>query len=53
MKVIFNGFMAVILVLLFEIAIVLMLWVLRVAIDWWLDIDYVEKLYEFIKRKKI
>lgn len=53
MKVIFNGFMAVILVLLFEIAIVLMLWVLRVAIDWWLDIDYVEKINEWLKNKKL
>lgn len=25
------------------------LWVLRVAVDWWLDIDYVKKIKEFIE----
>lgn len=24
------------------------LWLLRVAIDWWLDLDYVKKIKEFI-----
>lgn len=24
------------------------LWVLRVALDWWLDIDYVKKIKEWI-----
>ena len=28
------------------------LWVLRVMIDWWLDIDYVKKAEEWIKRKE-
>ena len=27
------------------------LWVLRVAIDWWLDVDYVEKAKEWIYGK--
>lgn len=27
------------------------LWVLRVAICWWLDIDYVEKLRNFFQGK--
>lgn len=26
------------------------LWLLRVAIDWWLDIDYVKKIKEFTGR---
>lgn len=26
------------------------LWVLRVVIDWWLDIDYVEKIKEWLKK---
>lgn len=47
---IFNGFMAVIICLVFEIVIVGLLWVLRIAIDWWLDIDYVEKIKKWIKK---
>jgi hypothetical protein len=26
------------------------LWLLRVALDWWLDIDYVKKIEDWIRR---
>ena len=28
------------------------LWVLRVAVDWWLDIDYVKKIKEWISNEQ-
>ena len=32
------------------VAIVGGLWILRMVIDWWLDIDYVEKIKEWIDK---
>jgi len=42
---------ALILLTIFQILLVGCLWVLRVVIDWWLDIDYVEKLKQFIRKR--
>lgn len=39
-------------ILIIEIVIIGLFWVLRVAIDWWLDIDYVVKIKEWIKKNE-
>ena len=43
--------LSVIWVLVIQIVIIGELWVLRVAIDWWLDIDYVKRIEEWIRKK--
>lgn len=40
----------VILLTIMQIVEVGCLWLLRVVIDWWLDIDYVKKLKEWIEK---
>lgn len=44
--------LSVIWVLVIQIFIIGELWVLRVAIDWWLDIDYVKRIEEWIRKKR-
>lgn len=45
-----NGILSVLLLTVFEIVTIGSLWVLRVAIDWWLDVDYVTVLKRWIKK---
>lgn len=48
----FDTLMVLILFTAIEIALVGSLWVLRVVIDWWLDVDYVEVLKKWAKSSK-
>lgn len=43
--------LSVVWMLIIQIVIIGELWVLRVAIEWWLDIDYVRKIEEWLKKK--
>lgn len=43
--------LSVVWLLIIQIFIIGELWVLRVAIEWWLDIDYVRKIEEWLKKK--
>lgn len=49
-KTIFNALLITILIFSLLIVDVGCLWVLRVAIDWWLDIDYVERIKQWMKK---
>lgn len=48
----FSELLCIMWIIIIEIVIVGLLWVLRVAIDWWLDIDYVVKIKEWIKKNE-
>ena len=43
---------SVVWILTIQIVIIGELWVLRVAIEWWLDIDYVKRIEEWIRKKR-
>ena len=43
---------SVVWILIIQIVIIGELWVLRVAIEWWLDVDYVKRIEEWIRKKK-
>ena len=43
--------LSVVWLLIIQIFIIGELWVLRVAIEWWLDIDYARKIEEWLKKK--
>lgn len=38
--------------LIIQIVIIGELWVLRVAIEWWLDVDYVKRIEQWIMKKR-
>lgn len=42
--------LTLIMMIVFEITLIFCLWLLRIAIDWWLDIDYVEKLKKWVNK---
>ena len=44
--------LSVVWLLIIQIFIIGELWVLSVAIDWWLDVDYVKKVEQWIMKKK-
>lgn len=48
---IFNAFMVVILIITFLITIVGLLYILRIELDLYFDIDYVEKLKKWVSKK--
>lgn len=50
-KFLFTGIMSFILLIAYLIVVIGGLWVLRVAIDWWLDIDYVKKLKTWVEKQ--
>ena len=43
--------LSVVWMLIIQIVIIGELWVLRVAIEWWLDVDYVKKVEQWIMKK--
>lgn len=45
-----SEFIILILDLVFLIVIVGELWVLRVALDWWLSFDYVKEFYKWLNK---
>lgn len=45
-----EGILSILLLTIFEIVTIGSLWVLRVAINWWLDVDYVEVLKRWTKK---
>ena len=44
--------LSVVWILIIQIFIIGELWVLRVAIEWWLDVDYVKRIEEWIRKKR-
>ena len=48
---IFNAFMVVILIIAFLITIVGLLYILRIELDLYFDIDYVEKFKKWVSKK--
>ena len=43
---------SVVWILAIQIVIIGELWVLRVAIEWWLGMDYVKRIEEWIRKKR-
>lgn len=46
------GLLQLILILILQISIVGLFWVLRVALNWWLDVDYIAQIDKLIKKLK-